>query len=348
MLTQLRNSWQKLSIPSFVKLLGSSNVSHFRDIKYDKSISGEQTWKDLRRNTVKVNGNYAKFFQVIDAHTTNNGTPRDNEYRKILYKILGAKFYEHSNIKISEDLVDECVTILNQNCLFGAFIEIPTCLGEDIKDRMHANHDIVPSIETSEAEIKIISESNLAITHRESLFLRNSNDGSSISRVNTLLSFNISSNDDGTVTYSNSKISLEIPQDLALNILRICPLRMANMFVPIKNAIRKISSFCTGTLFQKVAPYNIIHGPDTLTIGCSLPDYKCSPVAMTSKTENPQKNYQQSQYQTRSTFTPPQHLSENTRKPTGNSNKDPQQHVKEIRKPKVQPQKNPKTESRSL
>ncbi|WP_395877641.1 hypothetical protein [Ehrlichia muris] len=317
-------------------------MSHFRDLKYDKSVSGEQTWQDLRRNTVKVNGKDAQFFQVIDAHTTNNGTPKNNEYRKILYEILGAKFYEYSNIKISEHLLDECVTILNQNALFGAFIEIPTCLGEDITDRMHTDSNIIPSIETSETEIKTISESDLTMIHRELLFLRNSDDGSPTSSLNTKLSFDISLNKDGTVTYSNSKISLEIPQDLASNILRICPLRMANMFVPFKNAIRKISSFFTGTPFQKVAPYNIIHGSNTLIIVCSLPDYKCSPVAMTSKTENPQKNYQQSQYQTRSTFTRP-HSSENTRKPTGNSNKDSKQHVEKIRETKVQQQKKSKS-----
>ncbi|KJV65837.1 MULTISPECIES: hypothetical protein [Ehrlichia] len=348
MLTQLRNSFQRFTTPSFIKALGSFNVSQFRNTQYVDCTSGHAAWKDLPRNQIVINGQDAKFSQVVNA----NETLKDKEYRKTLHEILALKFQEISNQNISGPLIDECVTMINQASLYGSSLELLQLLGKDIQARMHLNSPIVPAMDTFETKIEIISESNLALVHTEQLTFRGVKNGTPISTVNTTLYLDITSKED-IITYSNSKISLEIPQNVASRVFSINTIRLSNMFAPISNAIHRIRAFCTGTPFQKVTPYKITRNHNTLIIGHSLPNYKCSPVTIPDieNQKEKHKQKQKSQYQTRSTFIRPHPSEEDIRKPTGNSNKDSKQQQNkplnvsaEIHETKIQPQ----TESRSL
>ncbi|AHC39676.1 hypothetical protein [Ehrlichia muris] len=357
MLTQLRNSWQRLRIPSFVRALRQFDLHNTRNIQYPDCKSGRIAWLDFPRSPLVVNGQPTGFNALISSYNRKYKPPEDCDYRKILHKMIFSTFKKISNQNISPPLVDECVTLLNQASLYGASLRILNILTQDMQDRMSLDRTIVPTMNTYGTQIETLSESILTIHHTEQLILRDIETGNPISNISATIHFDMSSDNDAKVTYSNPKISLEIPQDLASRILPpMASLRMANMLVPLSNAFHRIQSLFTGIPFQKIKPYEIMRKSNALTIECKLPHYSCIPVTIPdiANQKEKDKQKQQSQYQTRSTFTPP-HSSENKRKLTGNSNKDSQQQQNQplsvsakICEPKVQPQKNPKIESRSL
>ncbi|WP_395877643.1 hypothetical protein [Ehrlichia muris] len=359
MLTRLRNRLQRLSIPSFVRALRNFNLHNTRNIHYPDCRSGQIAWVDFPRSQLQVNGQTTDFNELINNHNKKHKPPRNNEYRSILHKMIFSTFKNVSNQNISPPLVDECVTMLNQACLYGSSLKILNILTQDIQTRMSLDSKIVPTMKTYDTQIETLSESILTIRHTEQMILRDMDTGNPISNIDTTIHFDMMANNDGTITYSNPKISLKIPQDLASSVLPISTIRMANMLVLLSNAAHRIQSLFTGLPFQKIKPYDIIRTNDASIIEYKLPHYRCIPVTIPdiANQKEKDKQKQQSQYQTRSTFIRPlqQHSCENKRKLTGNSNKDSkqQQHKQlsvsaKICEPKVQPQKNPKTESRSL
>ncbi|AHX04449.1 hypothetical protein EHF_0753 [Ehrlichia japonica] len=320
-------------------------MSQFRNVQDLICTSGQETWIDLPRNSIKIDGQHANFLQAITAYKTKNDLPKNNEYRKVLHGILNSKFQKILNLNISGPLIDECVTMLNQESLCGASTHLSYSLAKDIQYRMRTNAEIMPTIDASETNIKTISESDLTIYHKEDFIFRDSINGTPISTVSITIRLNINANTDGTLTYSNTKISLKVPQDTASSVLPIRLIRMANMLVPLRNLIGRIQSFFTGSTFYKVTPYKITRTPDLCIIEHKLPDYTCSPVALPEIEDKKEKRQQkqQSLYQTRSTFTPPKH--------SNSSNKDSNQHNKLvsviIHNPEIQPKKEPKTQSHS-
>ncbi|KJV65840.1 MULTISPECIES: hypothetical protein [Ehrlichia] len=353
MLTQLRNTWQRLRIPSFIRALRNFDLHHARNTHYPDCESGQIAWADLPRSQIKINGKDANFAQAINAYKT----PENNRYRKVLHEIFNSKFQEISNQNVSGPLIDECVTILNQASLYGSSIKVLQLLGKDMQARMHLNTLVVPVVHAYNTKIETISGSNLTVEHTEQLTLRDMSTGYPISKLSTTICFNMSSDQYNTVTYSNPTISLEIPQKVAPTLLPINSIRMANMLVPLSNAVSRIRSLFTGVPFQKITPYEIIRTNNASIITHKLPHYRCIPVTIPDieNQKEKHKQKQKSQYQTRSTFIRPHPSEEDIRKPTGNSNKDSKQQQNkplnvsaEIHETKIQPQKQFNTESRSL
>ncbi|AHX04325.1 hypothetical protein [Ehrlichia japonica] len=344
MLTQLRIRLRRLTTPSFIKALKSFSLSKVRNPQNDACRTGYITWLDLTRNPVIINGQYADFLQAITAYKTKNNLPKDNEYRKVLHGILNSKFQETLNINVSGPLIDECVTMLNQASLYGASAELVCSLGKDIHNRIHP--DIEATVNTIETEIKTISESDLRIQHTQRLSLKSLDTGRVVSSINTVIHFDINADASGTVTYSNPKISFEIPKNIASNVLSTSSIRMANMFAFLNNIINRARSRLIGGTFSPVTPYELTHTSNLCIIGYKLPHYTCSPVALPEIEDKKEKRQQkqQSLYQTRSTFTPPKH--------SNSSNKDSNQRNKpvpvKVHNPEIQPQKEPKTQSRPL
>ena len=321
MLVQLRKSIQRLTTPSFIKNLSNFHLNQARNVQYADCRTGEIAWLDFPRSDININGKNTNFYDIINQH---NKPKKLNgyQYRKTLQKILSSKLKEISNQDVNKPLIDECITILNQASLYGSSQKILISLGEDIQNRTQQCNGIIPIMQMYRTNIEVISSSILKIRYKEQLNLRDVCTGKCISHINTSIDFNISTSEENVITYSDPKISIEMPRSIATSILPINTIRLTNILIPCYNAINRIRAFITGSPFQKATPHQITHTHGLCIIQHKLPEYKCLPVTML-ETADKKEETKKHKFYTRSTFTPPitqqSNIHQTTDNPTKNS-----------------------------
>ncbi|QLK50316.1 hypothetical protein FDZ58_01325 [Ehrlichia ruminantium] len=221
-----------------ISALKNFSLSQVRNTLYPECRSGQQAWLDLPRSTIKVNNVLVNFDQAIQNYEVNNPLLQNNDYRDALHTILQQTIFESSGIIINPSLIDELITLLHQACLHGSlYTSIMSNIARDVQDiPENRNTDPIAALNHFATSILVLSPDKLYVKYSEQVSIKDGFQSNIMhSGIKGEISFNITSNSTGVVSYDNANVHLLLPQSLARVLLQRALIRMSNLCTRIRS-----------------------------------------------------------------------------------------------------------------
>ncbi|KYW94981.1 hypothetical protein [Ehrlichia ruminantium] len=225
-----------------ISALKNFSLSQVRNTLYPECRSGQQAWLDLPRSTIKVNNVLVNFDQAIQNYEVNNPLLQNNDYRDALHTILQQTIFESSGIIINPSLIDELITLLHQACLHGSlYTSIMSNIARDVQDiPENRNTDPIAALNHFATSILVLSPDKLYVKYSEQVSIKDGFQSNIMHNgIKGEISFNITSNSTGVVSYHDANINVLLPQSLARVLLQRVLIRLSNICARIRSFVHR-------------------------------------------------------------------------------------------------------------
>ncbi|QLK57658.1 hypothetical protein [Ehrlichia ruminantium] len=222
--------------------LKNFSLSQLRNTLYPECRNGYQAWLDLPRSTIRINNSLVQFDQVIQDYELHNPFLQNNDYRNVLHTILQQTIFENSGIIVKPSLIDELITLLHQACLHGTlYTSIMSNIARDVQD-IPENHNTNPiaALNNFSTHIVVLSPDKLYVKYSEQVSIKDASQSNIMyDGINGEISFNITSNSTGVVSYHDANINVLLPQPLARVLLQRVLIRLSNICARIRSFVHR-------------------------------------------------------------------------------------------------------------
>ncbi|MGN7619057.1 MAG: hypothetical protein ACTJLM_04115 [Ehrlichia sp.] len=268
------------------------SIKSVRSVVTQDCKSGLQTWKDLARNDLSVNGHPSGLNRSIQRFDNSSVALHGTQYRQVLCGMLSSAISRFSAYSPNKPLQNELVNLLNQASLHGSLrMGIMQNITDSVKNIIipgGTDVDVLPITEHFTTDVKVLSPSAAKITYIEFTSYQSQEPKAELCKLSCRLSFYVHTFRD-SVVYSNPSLSLEAPSGVSDALFNSSAITCANALAVCANFFLRLRALITNSPLTRIPICKITSGAEKSTVTCSLPSsYICT--TETHKEENSQKD----------------------------------------------------------